>query len=124
MPLPRPLRYCGTSIETALVKLRSKRPFAIVTSHHSMTRPIETFPAYELPERVRRAQPWPQFQPGFDIRARNGSNSHERATKPAGSGKLADCWLAELVQYDCSVTKREQGTPRIVCEPIERLFRR
>ena len=85
----------------------------------------EPFPAHELPERVARAPPWPTWQPGAALPARNGDGSAGTAKKVPGSGPLAACRLAELVQYDCAVRARPAGAPgRIECREIVRLFRR
>ena len=97
-----------------------------------MSHLVDTFPASELPARVRRAPPWPSWQPG---RFQPGTST-SRGAKGAGSGELAQCALMELVQYDCSPRERAEGPgqgvglhggkgmKRIECQPIVRLFRR
>ena len=106
-----------------------------------MSQVTEHFAARELPDRVRRAPPWPTWQPQADSRGKSlgggdsgsssssSSSSSNSAKKGPGSGELVDCRLMELVQYDCDVkdiakTAATGTEKRIVCKPIVRLFRR
>lgn len=68
-----------------------------------MSPPVESFPAFELADRVQ-------------VTMRN------RRRK-----KLVDlhkCELMEMVQYSCEVEKDKGGGSVIKCEPLVRLFRR
>lgn len=65
--------------------------------------PVELFPPDELAERVQRLP--------------SGRKRKKRV-------ELSDCQLLELWQYNCHVENWQDLKSAVVCNPIQRLFRR
>lgn len=70
-----------------------------------MAPPVDVFPASELAERVQLTA------------------QHRRRKPPVD---LKKCELLEMIQYDCRVDEGpgSGGRGKVLCTPIERLFRR
>jgi len=69
-----------------------------------MAPPVESWPAHELPDRVQVT---------------------EQGRRRKDQIELQKCELLEMLQYDCAIedgSRRKDA--RIVCRPVERLFRR
>jgi hypothetical protein len=78
----------------------------IPAAHNKMSPPIELFPASQLEKHV-------QVQ----------ANGRGRKTEGGKKIDLQACELLEMLQYECTVTKRERNAP-VYCRPFVRLFRR
>ena len=79
-----------------------------------MAPPVERWPATELPVRIQ----------GDVVGKRRKLLARQR-----GEIDLEKCELLEMVQYSCIVegatdAERHRKDARVVCTPIERLFRR
>ena len=73
------------------------------TISKDMSPPIESFPAFQLPDRVQ-------------VTTKN--RRRKRLVE------LQKCELMEMVQYSCDVEKDKGGASVIKCQPLVRLFRR
>ncbi len=68
-----------------------------------MPPPYPIFRAAELPDQLQKA------------------TRKQKAQEPI---VLQKCQLLELLQYDCQLEEGDPKHARIVCEPVERLFRK
>ena len=69
-----------------------------------MAPPVQTWPAFELPDRVQAT-----------VKGRRRKDQIE----------LQACELFEMLQYECAVQAgRTDKEAKVICMPIERLFRR
>jgi hypothetical protein len=71
--------------------------------HPKMPPPYPIFRAAELPDQLQKA------------------TRKQKAQEPI---VLQKCQLLELLQYDCQLEEGDPKHARIVCEPVERLFRK
>jgi hypothetical protein len=68
-----------------------------------MTPPVEVFPAFELPSRVQVTTKGKRRKDNID---------------------LEKCELLQIMQYECNIQDTKVRDSPIICEPIQRLFRR
>ena len=68
-----------------------------------MTPPVEVFPALELPSRVQVTT---------------------KGKRRKGNVDLEKCELLQIMQYACNIQDTTVRDSPIICEPIQRLFRK